>query len=52
MNREIFDTYFKAQLASTPQQGDVVILDNLPSQRKGQGYPQAAWSLVPLPAAL
>jgi hypothetical protein len=33
MNREIFDTYFKTQLAPTPQQGDVVILDNFPSHK-------------------
>ena len=54
MNREIFDTYVETQLAPTLQMGDVVILDNLPSHKsaKGRGCPQAAWSLVPLPAAL
>src|SRR5262245_44538014 len=30
MNRQIFDTYVETQLAPTLQQGDVVILDNLP----------------------
>jgi hypothetical protein len=54
MNRQIFDTYVETQLAPTLQQGDVVILDNLcqPQERKGRGCPQAARSLVPLPAAL
>jgi hypothetical protein len=54
MNREIFDTYVETQLAPTLQMGDVVILDNLPSHKsaKGRGCPQAARSLVPLPAAL
>jgi hypothetical protein len=33
MNREVFDIYFKTQLAPTAQQGDVVILDNLPSHK-------------------
>jgi hypothetical protein len=54
MNREIFDTFIKTQLAPTLQQGDVVILDNplQPQERRGRGCPQAARSLGPLPATL
>src|SRR3979409_2414737 len=37
MNRQIFDTDVEPQLAPT---------------RKNRGDPEAAWSLVPLPAAL
>ena len=33
MNRETFDTYVETQLAPTLQQGDVVILDNLPAHK-------------------
>ena len=33
MNRETFDTYVETHLAPTLRQGDVVILDNLPSHK-------------------
>ena len=36
MNRESFDTYVETQLAPTLQQGDVVILDNLPSHKSAR----------------
>ena len=36
MNRQIFDTYIETQLAPTLQQGDVVILDNLPSHKSAK----------------
>lgn len=36
MNRQIFDTYVETQLAPTLQQGDVVILDNLPSHKSAK----------------
>jgi transposase len=36
MNRESFDTYIETQLAPTLQQGDVVILDNLPSHKSAK----------------
>ncbi len=36
MNRQIFDTYVETQLAPTPQSGDVVILDNLPSLKSAK----------------
>ena len=33
MDRQIFDAYVETQLAPTLQQGDVVILDNLPAHK-------------------
>ena len=32
MDRAIFETYVRTQLAPTLQKGDIVILDNLPAQ--------------------
>jgi transposase len=33
MTKEIFEIYVETQLAPTLEQGDVVILDNLPSHK-------------------
>ncbi len=54
MNRETYDTYVETQLAPTLRKGDVVILDNLASHKsaKAEAILEAAWRLVPLPAAL
>ena len=54
MNRESFDTYVETQLARTLQQGDVVILDNLPSHKsaRAEAILKQRGALVPLPATL
>jgi transposase len=49
MDRAIFETYVRTQLAPTLQKGDIVILDNLPAH-KGSAAEQAvrqrgAWLL-------
>lgn len=36
MNREISDTYVESQVDATLQEGDVVILDNLPSHKSAK----------------
>lgn len=49
MNRQIFNTFVETQLAPTPQLGDVVILDNLPSYKSAKAEAifkqRAAWFL-------